>query len=186
LNTVQTSCPHILRYFAIAVITSKRNRSLLKDLLRVIQQESYTYNDPITDFLDALFVQFDFEAAQQKLLECEKVLANDFFLHAFHDEFIENARLFIFETYCRIHQCIDISMISEKLNMSETDAERWIVNLIRNAHFDAKIDSASNRVILGNQYSGIHQQVMERTKSLTFRTFELSLAAQKLNLDGTN
>lgn len=24
------------------------------------------------------------------------------------DEFLENARLFIFESYCRIHQCIDI------------------------------------------------------------------------------
>ncbi|KAH9301019.1 hypothetical protein KI387_012602, partial [Taxus chinensis] len=24
------------------------------------------------------------------------------------DEFMKNVRLFIFETYCRIHQCIDI------------------------------------------------------------------------------
>ncbi len=42
---------------------------------------------------------------------------NDFFLVSCRDEFIENARLFIFETYCRIHQVIDISMLAEKLNM---------------------------------------------------------------------
>ena len=27
------------------------------------------------------------------------------------DEFLENARLFIFETYCRMHQCIDIGWV---------------------------------------------------------------------------
>jgi translation initiation factor 3 subunit E len=32
-------------------------------------------------------------------------------------------------------------MLAEKLNMSEEEAERWIVNLIRNARLDAKIDS---------------------------------------------
>ena len=33
------------------------------------------------------------------------------------------------------------SMLASKLNMSPEDAERWIVNLIRNARLDAKIDS---------------------------------------------
>lgn len=32
-------------------------------------------------------------------------------------------------------------MLAEKLNMSSEDAEKWIVNLIRNARLDAKIDS---------------------------------------------
>ena len=32
-------------------------------------------------------------------------------------------------------------MLAEKLNMAPEEAERWIVNLIRNARLDAKIDS---------------------------------------------
>ena len=32
-------------------------------------------------------------------------------------------------------------MLAEKLDMTPEDAERWIVNLIRNARLDAKIDS---------------------------------------------
>ena len=32
-------------------------------------------------------------------------------------------------------------MLAEKLNMNPDDAEKWIVNLIRNARLDAKIDS---------------------------------------------
>ena len=69
------------------------------------------------------------------------MLVNDFFLVACLDDFIENSRMMIFETFCRIHQCISISMLAEKLNMSTEEAERWIVNLIRNAKLDAKIDS---------------------------------------------
>ncbi len=33
------------------------------------------------------------------------------------------------------------SMLADKLNMSTDDAEKWIVNLIRNARLDAKIDA---------------------------------------------
>lgn len=179
LNTIQATCPHVLRYLTTAVITNKRRRSVLKDLVKVLQQEQYNYKDPITEFLDCLYVNFDFEGAQQKLRECENVLANDFFLVACRDEFLENARLFIFETYCRIHQCIDIGMLAEKLNMDQEAAERWIVNLIRNAKLDAKIDSAAGHVIMGTQYPSIYQQVIEKTKVLPFRTYYIANQIEK-------
>merc|ERR1712198_444966 len=123
LNALQTMCPHVLRYLATAVVTNKRRKNVIKDLVKVIQQESYTYKDPITEFIECLYVSFDFDAAQTKLRECETVIINDFFLVACLEDFIENARLFIFETFCRIHQCISISMLAQKLNMSEDDAE---------------------------------------------------------------
>ena len=131
LNAIETMCPHILRYLTTAVIINKQNRrTMLKDLVKVIQQvtnvmplesaffflimlfyfhqESYAYRDPITEFIEHLYVNFDFDAAQQKLRQCKDVLLNDFFLVAVLDDFIENARLMIFETFCRIHQCISI------------------------------------------------------------------------------
>ncbi len=40
--------------------------------------------------------------------------------------------------YCFVLYC---SMLATKLNMSRDDAEKWIVNLIRNAKLDAKIDA---------------------------------------------
>ena len=51
-------------------------------LFQVIQEESYTYRDPITSFIEDLYVKFDFDSAQQKLRECEAVLSTDFFLVA--------------------------------------------------------------------------------------------------------
>merc|ERR1719378_1335284 len=151
LNTIQTMCPHILRYLTTAVITNKRRKNVIKDLVKVIQQESYTYKDPITEF----------------------------FLVACLDDFIENARLFIFETFCRIHQCISISMLAQKLNMSEEDAERWIVNLIRNARLDAKIDSEKGHVVMGTLGTSPYQQVIEKTKNQAVRAQMLAFIVEK-------
>merc|ERR1719245_285911 len=180
LNAIQTTCPWILRYLSTAVIINKNSRrNVMKDLVKVIQEESYTYRDPITSFIEDLYVNFDFKGAQQKLRECETVLFNDFFLVACLDDFIENSRLMIFETFCRIHQCISIEMLAEKLNMGTEEAERWIVNLIRNAKLDAKIDSQLGHVVMGTQTTSPYEQLIERTKALSFRSQMLQLNVEK-------
>jgi translation initiation factor 3 subunit E len=86
INTIQTNCPWILRYLAAAVITNRskaRNsnqyQKQLKDLIRIVRQEGYEYSDPVTDFIKALYIDFDFEEAQKKLGETEEILKNDFF-----------------------------------------------------------------------------------------------------------
>lgn len=83
---------------------------------------------------------------------------------------MENARLMIFETFCRIHQCISIGMLAEKLNMNPDEAERWIVNLIRNARLDAKIDSKLGHVVMGAQPLSPYQQLIEKIDSLSVRS----------------
>lgn len=174
LNAIQTMCPHILRYLAAAVIINPGRRNALKDLIKVIQQESYTYRDPITEFLEHLYVNFDFEGARLKLHECQTVITNDFFIIIWLNEFIENARLMIFETFCRIHQCISINMLAEKLNMEPSEAECWIVNLIRNARLDAKIDSKLGHVVMGTQPLSPYQQLVEKVDSLSVRSEALT------------
>uniref|UniRef100_A0A7S3PJJ9 Eukaryotic translation initiation factor 3 subunit E n=1 Tax=Aplanochytrium stocchinoi TaxID=215587 RepID=A0A7S3PJJ9_9STRA len=173
LNALQTNCPWLLRYLTAAVIISKARRRTLRLLVNVIRQEQYTYRDPITEFIECLCVKFDFEAAQEKLLECEKVLVGDYFLQGFQETFMNNARLFIFETYCRIHTKIDTKMLSAKLNMGNEDAERWIVNLIREAKLDAKIDSEQGHVIMGKRHASSYQQTIDKTKDLTYRSYQL-------------
>ena len=43
-------------------------------------------------------------------------------------------------------------MLAEKLNMTNEEAEKWIVDLIRNARLDAKIDSK----LVNNQHIVIY------------------------------
>ena len=118
LNTIQTSCPHLLRYLVAAAIISRRqpkptgtrnNRDHVKDLTKIVQMEEYQYSDPVTCFLKDLFLDFDFEQAQNRLKIAESVVKQDFFLSGFAEEFVENARWLVSEVFCRIHQRIDIS-----------------------------------------------------------------------------
>lgn len=67
-------------------------------------------------------------------------------------------------------QCISIDMLADKLNMSSEDAERWIVNLIRNAHLDAKIDSKLGHVMMGTQAVSPYEQVRGAFLSLHCHT----------------
>ncbi|XP_053952542.1 eukaryotic translation initiation factor 3 subunit E [Anastrepha obliqua] len=181
LNAIQTMCPHIMRYLATAVIINRTRRNALKDLIKVIQQESYTYRDPITEFLECLYVNFDFEGARLKLHECQTVILNDFFIVACLNEFVEDARLMIFETFCRIHQCITISMLADKLNMKPNEAECWIVNLIRNARLNAKIDSKLGHVVMGTQPLSPYQQLVEKIDSLSMRSEHLAGLIERKN-----
>ncbi|XP_015259909.1 PREDICTED: eukaryotic translation initiation factor 3 subunit E-like [Cyprinodon variegatus] len=70
-------------------------------------------------------------------------------------------------------------MLADKLNMSPEEAERWIVNLIRNARLDAKIDSKLGHVVMGNNAISPYQQVIEKTKSLSFRSQMLVMNIEK-------
>ena len=46
--------------------------------------------------------------------------------------------------------------MAQKLGMEPDAAERWIVNLIRNARLDAKIDSKTNQVMMTSQYPTVY------------------------------
>lgn len=170
LNAVQTMCPHILRYLTAAVVCNRAKTNAFRDLVKVIQQEKYQYSDPITEFVECLYVHFDFDGAQKKLRECETVIENDFFLTACLDDFRDNARLAIFETFCRIHECVSIDMLAERLAMEKQEAEVWIATLIRNARLPAKIDYKQGHVIMGQQAIEPYQTLVHKTQQLSLRT----------------
>ncbi|CAL3971791.1 hypothetical protein PZA11_005076 [Diplocarpon coronariae] len=186
INTIQTACPWILRYLTAAVITN-RNRTRntgqyqkqLKDIIRIVKQENYEYSDPVTDFIKALYIDFDFEEAQKKLSEADVVLQSDFFLNHASEGFVEAARHLISESYCKIHQRIDIKDLSARLGLNQDDGEKWIVNLIRDTRVDAKIDYKEGTVVMNHPPSSVYQQVIERTKGGFFRTQVLSAAVAK-------
>ncbi|GBE82998.1 eukaryotic translation initiation factor 3 subunit 6 [Sparassis latifolia] len=193
LNTIQTSCPWILRYLTTAAVLSRKSasgalssrvRHSIREIVKVIHMEEYQYQDPVTAFLKELYVEFDFEAAQRELSKAERVVANDFFLSEFRDDFMDNARYLISEAYCRIHQRIDIGDLSERLNLSRDEGEKWIVNLIRETRMgaDAKIDLEKNVIEINRPPLPIYQSVIEKTRGLAFRTQALGAAMSRTQL----
>ncbi|KAF9525591.1 eukaryotic translation initiation factor 3 subunit 6 [Crepidotus variabilis] len=197
LNTIQTSSPWILRYLTAAAILSRKVaagvntagsapisskvRNAIREVVKVIQTEEYQYKDPVTAFLKELYVEFDFEAAQKELTLAEEVVGNDFFLSEFKDEFLDNARYLISEAYCRIHQKIDIANLSERLNLSPEEGEKWIVNLIRETKMgaDAKIDLGKNVIEINRPPLPVYQTVIEKTRQLAVRTQALGVTVSR-------
>ena len=186
INTIQTSCPWILRYLVAAVITGRgraRNSSLqqkqLKDVIRYVRQESYEYNDPLTQFVMALYVAYDFNAAREALAMAEQVCRSDAFLAECADAFVECARHLICESYCKIYSRMNMRDLSEKLGLNPDEGEKWIVNLIRETRLDAKIDSQAGTVVMNHPPNNVYQQVIEKTKGGFFRTQVMNSAVSK-------
>ena len=48
--------PWLLRYLAVAIICTKRKRhAVLKELIKLVTQESYHYSDPVTQFIECIY-----------------------------------------------------------------------------------------------------------------------------------
>jgi len=169
LNAVQTVAPHLLRYFAVAVLANRDRRPPMKELIRTLKQEAYQYKDPITEFVMCLYWEYNFDRAHSMLVQCQEVMARDYFLCHWRDAFVQNARQVIFEMYCRLHSAIDIKSLADKLSMAHDDAEKWIADLVSSANLNARIDSAAGTVVMGPQHKSPMDVMMESIRNLTVR-----------------
>ena len=186
LQTMENLCPWLLRYYtAFIILSPTRRRTMLRDVLNEIQSMSYLYSDPITEFLESLYNQFDFDEAQTKLMLCQDLVKSDFFLQIYADKFMHEARVMICEMYCTINRRVDLVMLAQKLQLTDEEAERWMVDMVRSASSnattaDAKIDSSAKQVIMAVPTRQAHQQIIERTRDLTVRAANLSTTVATL------
>ena len=185
LQTMENLCPWLLRYYTAAVVLSPTKRQKnLHSLLSEISSMSYQYSDPITQFLDSLYDQFDFDSAQVKLMECQSLVKHDYFLQIYADKFVREARILICEMYCTINRKVDLQMLSEKLQLTDEESERWMVDMVRGSSggptLHAKIDSAGKQVIMSPPTLSAFKQVVETTRDLTTRSSILALNLETL------
>lgn len=177
LQTMENLCPWLLRYYAAAFILSpNRRKNGLKDILQEVQLISYQYSDPITQFLEALFDQFDFTLAEAKLIECQQLIQQDFFLQGHAEKFLQEARMLICEMYCTVYQSMDLRDLARMLQLSEEETEKWMVDLVHESHhnIEAKIDSSGKQIVIVTPVKSVHKAVLETTKDLTMRSTMLA------------
>jgi translation initiation factor 3 subunit E len=60
--------------------------------------------------------------------------------------------------------------------MDKEAAEKWITGLILSARLNAKIDSKAGTIVMGSQSTSMQDQLAEKAKSLSVRTFTLANA----------
>ena len=86
------------------------------------------------------------------------------------EEFLAAARRFVFEVYCRVHQKIDLRQLAAQLQLDAQDAEKWIVDLIRSAQIDARLDVKTSSLNMIQPDTSLYQQVTDNTRDLITRT----------------
>ncbi|GAA5906592.1 hypothetical protein JCM6882_008069 [Rhodosporidiobolus microsporus] len=207
LNTIQTAAPWLLRYLVAAVVISRkstlrsagpasagnsaRSREAVRDVVRALGQEQYQYSDAVTEFLRKLYGEVDFAGAREEMARCggdgapASVLDDDFFLEPYKAEFVENARYLVSEAYCKIHRRIDIGELSDRLGLTREEGERWIVDLVRDARLDAKIDLKQNIVQMNHSEQPVYQTVIEKSRGLLFRS-QAMVSAMEARASGGN
>jgi len=174
INAVQVGAPYLMRYIGVSFLLLKNSSmfelSKLTSLLPFFHSEVSKYSDCVTEFILALLEDFDFKKAQEILKRFKKELDGDYFLHKHLDAIINNAQTLFFEVFCKIYRKIEIKNVAEFLGVDKEKAEVWIVNLIRNANFEAKIDPQNGVINLVSQKPTVYEQVLNKTRDLLPRT----------------
>jgi translation initiation factor 3 subunit E len=69
---------------------------------------------------------------------------------------------------------VDLNMLAEKLQLTEEEAEKWMVDIVRGATSgptaSAKIDSSTKQVLMAAPSRAAYKQVTEKTRELTTRS----------------
>ncbi|WFC99231.1 eukaryotic translation initiation factor 3 subunit E [Malassezia yamatoensis] len=199
LATVQMSCWWLLRYIIVALVITRRQVSrgyvvetsgnptgqqtssnptnklsthaALRELNKVIQLESYRLDaDPFVDFFRNLYLELDFDQAQEQLIKAEKVAKEDFFLQDHVSEFVENARCMITEAYCRIYKDVSIADLAKHLNLSEEQGKEWITKLANDGKTDMKMEIKDDTLHFNQSRPVLYQSVIDKTRGITLRT----------------
>eukprot|EP01028_Stygiella_incarcerata_P013174 TRINITY_DN81590_c0_g1_i1.p1 TRINITY_DN81590_c0_g1~~TRINITY_DN81590_c0_g1_i1.p1 ORF type:complete len:477 (-),score=116.74 TRINITY_DN81590_c0_g1_i1:280-1587(-) len=175
LEAMTEATPYLLRYFVAGALLNRhpRKRLSLKDVGTVLEANKGRYDDPITKFFRALKLDFDFEEAGKQLRVCRSILENDYFLSIWVASFMENARLLFFETYAKMHEKLNLSVLSQILFLEDatpSDPLKWVFNAIKVCQIDAKIDAEEGTISITPNTTNPYQRIMERTKAFVGRT----------------
>ncbi|KAH3664169.1 hypothetical protein OGAPHI_004883 [Ogataea philodendri] len=167
LSTIQASCPWILRYLIVAVISSKPQlrQKRLRDLIRAVQIEDYEYQDPFTNLIQILYVNYELDRLPAVMKQVKVVSDVDFFIsHLNTAELYKNAQGLVLETVGKLYKVVSTEQLKEFINDESLELTSTKEN------FDVQGD----KVLISSAESGsVYQQVYEKTKAFNFKTNQL-------------
>lgn len=186
LSTIQAACPWILRYLVVAVVATK-NHKRLRDLIRVVLQELYEYNDPLTLLVKLLYVDYDFAKVQQNLAEAQAVIRTDFFLSQCTvclQSFLPNVRSLIVDMTLKVALTVDAAHLGQVLGILLVDETVAFVKDFAAQHpASVLVEVAGDAITVLRSQPSIYQTIVEKTKHLSYKSNQL-VQQQKERLQG--
>ena len=114
-SVIQLLSPHLLRYLCVAAIVNKnlhKNRNYAFDfykLTEIIKRKVLKYTDPFIEFIENLYLNFDFEGATNNIKQINDEISRDILLIPLRERIIEGCHFLYFKVYCKIHESVKIS-----------------------------------------------------------------------------
>lgn len=180
-NVIETMCPHLLRYYAAAVLIANKASisSYLNDVSDIIEAEKSHYRDPITEFVRLVTRTHNFEGASKMLVYAMDVVKCDFFLSYYQEYFLQYARTTFLYRYCRMYSRISVDSLSKLLlmeGMSKEDIQLWLIHAIREEESlrnQAKLDVVENVIYVYFEGTNPYQKMKDHIVQLNMRTMGL-------------
>ncbi|GMM45915.1 hypothetical protein DAPK24_024900 [Pichia kluyveri] len=170
ISTIEASCPWILRYIISSVLYTKDFKRL-KDIIKAVEIENYEYNDPFTNLIQNLFIDFKFNKLNEILNNIEILIEIDFFInHLSKDEFINNIIELIIRSVLKIYKKLSINQLFKFVESNLCDLNK--LNEIINKSNELKINIENNIVSLNDDenINNPYFTVYEKTKALSFKS----------------
>jgi len=119
----------------------------LYKLTEIIKRGVVKYSDPFTQFIENLYLNFDFESAAENIREIGEVISGDVLLLNLRERIIESCQFLYFKVYCKIYESVKIEEVSKFIKKNDLESELWILKYIRSSDIEAKIDSIEGRIV---------------------------------------
>jgi hypothetical protein len=109
LNVVQLRSQNLLRYLVAALLLNRNVDELVEVALPIILQEKSEYSDCFTEYVVALYEDFDFARAQALLPQLIAAAEADLLLKPFASELQLQAALLVYEVTSQIYKTVDLT-----------------------------------------------------------------------------
>jgi translation initiation factor 3 subunit E len=83
-----------------------KNRNHLFDLYKlteIVKRGIVKYEDPFTNLVKNLYINFDFESAAENIAEIQEVIRKDVLLLPTQNRILEGCYFLYYKVYCKIH-----------------------------------------------------------------------------------
>lgn len=171
LNLLQIKCQYLLRYLIASLLLSKNFEALQNVVLPMVLSEKAKYSDCFTQFVEALYEDFDFKKATELAHQIGKESQNDLLLKNYAGEIQAQAALIVYQIKSQIHRTIDLTNLVKDTGLTSADA---LAKLEENMEaFVVKIDSASNTLTIEGQLQDTKGKIITKTIDIVKRTNDL-------------
>lgn len=179
LCTIQASCPWILRYLIVAIISTScgkygLNSKRMKELIKILKQEKYQHQDPFTLLVLSTFDDFDLSKSLENIKACEVLFKTDFFLtHANFKVFKHSCHRLLLEYYSKVFTSIKLNEFAA----FNCESKEELVSVLKELIEEKKVSGSftETELVLKHNHSSVYQQIIYKTKNVSYRSQKILL-----------